>query len=94
MTNWVTIKVPEEARDKAREDPRTYGEILEAGCETATSTETEQTPERIAQEVANALDMAAFNGALSDEQANELIGRLDDLEAQLPRKVAEEVHSR
>jgi len=37
MTNdakeWVTIKVPEEQRDAARERPETYGEVLAAGVE-------------------------------------------------------------
>lgn len=33
MTEWVTIKVPEEVRDKAKGDPRPYHEILEAGLE-------------------------------------------------------------
>jgi len=28
---WVTIKVPKEIRDDAREDSRTYGEIMQAG---------------------------------------------------------------
>lgn len=31
MTEWVTIKVPAETRDKARDDPRTYEEILQDG---------------------------------------------------------------
>jgi len=30
---WVTIKVPKRVRDAAREDPRTYGEILRAGMD-------------------------------------------------------------
>jgi len=28
---WVTIKIPEPIRDKARTDNRTYGEIMQAG---------------------------------------------------------------
>lgn len=30
---WVTIKIPEDIRDDARDDPRTYGEIMEAGLD-------------------------------------------------------------
>jgi predicted nucleotidyltransferase len=28
---WVNIRIPETVRDDAREDPRTYGEIMRAG---------------------------------------------------------------
>jgi hypothetical protein len=31
---WVNIRIPEAVRDDAREDPRTYGEIMQAGLET------------------------------------------------------------
>ena len=31
---WVTIKIPEGVRDDARDDPRTYGEIMRDGLET------------------------------------------------------------
>ena len=30
---WVTVKVPREIRDDAREDKRTYGDIMQAGLE-------------------------------------------------------------
>jgi hypothetical protein len=30
---WVTIKVPKTVRDDAREDPRTYGEIMRDGMD-------------------------------------------------------------
>jgi hypothetical protein len=30
-TEWITIKIPEEIRDEARDDPRTYGEIMDSG---------------------------------------------------------------
>lgn len=34
MTNWVTIKIPEETRDDARDvDERTYGELMQLGIE-------------------------------------------------------------
>jgi archaellum component FlaC len=39
---WVTIKVPETVRDDAREDPRTYGEIMRAGTEGAPDFDLEQ----------------------------------------------------
>jgi len=34
---WVTVKVPKRVRDEAREDPRTYGEILRAGMDSDVS---------------------------------------------------------
>jgi len=30
---WVTVKIPECVRDTARDDPRTYGEIMRAGLD-------------------------------------------------------------
>jgi len=30
-TNWVTVKIPETVRNKARDDERTYAEIMEDG---------------------------------------------------------------
>lgn len=30
---WVTIKIPKAERDDARDDPRTYGEIMRAGLD-------------------------------------------------------------
>jgi len=35
--DWVTIKIPKKIRDKAKEDSDTYGEIMQAGLEGATS---------------------------------------------------------
>jgi len=31
--DWVTIKLPASVRDQARPDPRTYGEIMQAGLD-------------------------------------------------------------
>lgn len=38
-TNWVTIKIPEQIRDDARDDDRTYGEIMEDGLGSDNRTE-------------------------------------------------------
>lgn len=31
--DWVTVKIPEPVRDEAREDPRTYGDIMADGLD-------------------------------------------------------------
>lgn len=58
---WVTIKVPATVRDRAREDERTYAEIMRAGLDETATTEDrlaeridelhEQIPEQTAAEV-------------------------------------------
>lgn len=39
MTNWVTIKIPKETRDKAQEDSRTYEEIMKDGLDESPTVE-------------------------------------------------------
>ena len=46
---WVTVKLPKEIRDAARDDPRTYGEIMRAGLED-TLTPNAEIPEGVIQE--------------------------------------------
>lgn len=106
---WVTIKVPSDVRDDARDDPRTYGQVMRAGLENEPfadgdvgdlrpfggevpdlSGELEATKEDI-NELKDMIDSLAFDGGVLDGEAEEIMGRLDDLEARLPRKVAEEL---
>ena len=47
--------------------------------------------EEIAEELKGEIDTAAFNGGISDEQAERILGRLDDLEHTIPRKTVEEL---
>ena len=50
-----------------------------------------QESEDIAAEVQQAIDSMAFNGQMSDETADRIIKRIDDLENSLPNKVAGEL---
>lgn len=45
----------------------------------------------ITNELAQEIDALAFDGAMSDEKADKILGRLDDLENSIPRKTAEEL---
>lgn len=40
------------------------------------------------------VDSLAFDGAMSDDRADEIIARLNELESHLPEKVAEEMEGR
>ena len=46
---WVTVKLPKDIRDAARDDPRTYGEIMQAGLED-TPTPNAEIPEGVIRE--------------------------------------------
>lgn len=48
----------------------------------------------MAEETKDEIDSLAFNGQVSEETVRRIEKRIDDLESQLPRKVAEEVQSR
>jgi hypothetical protein len=45
----------------------------------------------LAREIETMIDTAAYNGGISEERAGEILGRIDDLEARLPRKIKEEL---
>ena len=71
---WVTIKIPEGVRDDARDDPRTYGEIMRDGLET---TETPDEPESVdtealGREVARQIDYAHLSDRVSEQVTREL----------------------
>jgi len=86
VTEWVTIKVPAETRDKARDDPRTYEEILQAGLQS-------EPPEDFGLVRRKSKTEAQCDGVDVDEQAiaNAVTS---DLLASLPSKVAEEMEGR
>jgi len=51
----------------------------------------EPSADAIADQLRQEIDSLAVNGAVHDEEAEQIIRRIDDLESQLPRKVAEEL---
>jgi len=88
---WVTIKIPEETRDKAKEDSRTYGEVMEDGLRSDNTTTTEVVD---AQEVINTIATTADEtGRVDDDSiAREVVQQLDY--AQLANAVAKELEGR
>lgn len=88
--NWVTIKVPEEVRDEARDDDRTYGEIMQAGLGTH-PVESDVPVDEIAEELKAEIDSLTFSGAVFEEEAERIMDRIDDLQSQVPKDVAEEL---
>lgn len=85
-----------EKLQRVRDDEyRSWDEFLKVLAELyeQQNTEVEKIDDRVAEleEAIGGVDSLAFNGQISDEKAQQIMHRLDDLEAQLPRKVAEEL---
>jgi argininosuccinate lyase len=78
-TNWVTVKLPEETRDKAQKDPRTYGEVMEDGLQVSLSADSEDA-ESVVQELEARIDSLAFDGAISEDEAQQMLSSLQTLE--------------
>lgn len=89
---WVTIKIPEDVRDDAREDPRTYEAIMRDGLDDGDYPADELTldVDDLASEIA---DRVEDTGGVGPEQvAREVSRRLDY--AQVANAVADEVEGR
>jgi len=83
-TNWVTVKLPEETRDKAQNDPRTYGEVMEVGLQVSLSADSEDA-ESVVQELEARIDSLAFDGAISEDEAQQMMSSLQTLEKRTGR---------
>ena len=73
---WVTIKIPEGVRDDARDDPRTYGEIMRDGLldgDVSGASEAEK-------QLAEAWDTAA-RGGIPDDDLREQLDRIESAAA-------------
>lgn len=86
MTEWRTLRVTEsayrKAKDQKEEHGRTWSQQLVA----------EETVEVVeVDDIVDRIDTPGFGGAISDEKAKEILGKLDDLRAELPRETAKEV---
>lgn len=93
MTNskeWVTIKLPKEIRDKAREDPRTYGQIMQAGLENEPFAENAVDVDELASQLA---DRVETTGGIGPEQIAREVSKSIDY-AELANKTAEELEGR
>jgi hypothetical protein len=101
--NWKTLRVPPEAYDRAKEQKekhgRTWGEQLV--CDNPTTTEVvdaAEIVERLSQtsdvdtaEIADAVADRLGTGSDVQLDTADIIGRIEDLENTLPRKVASEL---
>lgn len=89
--NWKTLRVPKAAWETAKEQKvaagRTWGEQIVRPDGDNASTDTAEVVEELKQEV----EHLANSGAVFDEEAERIIGRIEDLESQLPKKIAEEL---
>jgi hypothetical protein len=97
MTEWVTVKVPASDRDECKEirpDSATFGDCLVAGAKLLSGGEGVQEapkdfqpvgsadPNELVDAIAAEIDTAAFDGGMSDEKADRILRRLDDLETE------------
>jgi len=90
-TNWVTVKIPETVRDAAREDNRTYAEIMQDGLseiDTQNSPNADLDIDALGDSIRDQLSMANEPGVQLDvdqlfNQLDTLEGRLKDLETQV-----------
>lgn len=86
MTEWVTIKIPEQTRDEAREDSRTYEQIMKDGLgKPALDRNGDVDADVIAEELKNTISMANEPGVELDTER--IINRVDDLETELKREI-------
>ncbi len=80
-TEWVTIKIPEEIRQEAKADSRTYGEIMQAGLESIkTGQENPHIPEDYAERLNN---IDVFEGEIEVEpliDTEAIVEKLDRIE--------------
>jgi hypothetical protein len=89
---WVTIKVPQAVRDEARDDPRTYGQVLRAGLEhepfggSITDADVERLIDTIAAE-------ADGQGRVDDSELAREVARQMDY-GELANAVADELEAR
>lgn len=94
-TEWVTVKIPEEVRDAAREDERTYGEVMEAGldAEGTHGTEVYQVgDDDPAMQFDEVLDASKADIPDAEEIAREVARHFDY--AEVATKTADEVEGR
>ena len=94
---YTAIRVSKEAREAAeasKKDGETWDEYVrrctENPPEVKEYVESDCDPTQIADAIKNDLSMAADPGVDEEKIVNEVCKRLDDLESQLPKKVAEE----
>lgn len=82
---WVTIKIPKAVRDDAREDPRTYGEIMRAGLDSS-DPEFDLKEEAFFERLSALEDVAGHNNIQREEfrrHLKELNDKIDGIEQTL-----------
>jgi hypothetical protein len=98
MTDWTSLSVTEEQKEvleEAKPEGMTMGVFLVKSItddiETHSNADVAIDTNEIVAELEQAIDSMAFSGAISDEKADEILGRLDDIESNIPAKTAQEV---
>jgi len=103
MTDYKTLRVPvsawEEAKTQKEDHDRTWGEQIVRVEDSSTpdngdsTTVVEANPEKVAEQVVELLVTELGDGSYPNDERNyePVLNRLDDLEAELPRKVATEL---
>jgi len=84
---WVTIKVPKEIRDKAKEADGTYGELLESGIgskDVGDSETNDETIYNMRDEIIGAIN-ATSGDVATTEDLQHLTKQLDELGNQVDR---------
>jgi hypothetical protein len=76
---WVTVKIEEPVRDKAKDDPRTYTQIMQAGLDNEPMAEVSPEVSLDVDTVANALKETL--GDVDAELSDEIQQQLDRIEA-------------
>lgn len=84
---WVTIKIPKAERDDAREDDRTYGEIMRAGLNDDRVTTTGEDPLAMYEDFRDVVQEAV------QEALPERTGAVE-LEATSVKEIADEIEGR
>jgi len=92
--DYKTMRVPEDAYEAAKDSKRdgeTWGQFLQRCTNTPPEFREYVEVDDVVGELVAEIDSMAFNGQVSDDRADEIIGRLEDLENTIPRRVAEEL---
>lgn len=86
---WVTIKIPKETRDAAREDSRTYGEVMADGLD---KNAMQESPEGIEKMMGGDIkeEIERVRAIVENHTTNEPV----TLEATEYRKIADELEGR
>lgn len=79
-TEWVTIRIPERVRKPAKDDPRTYGEIMADGLDESPGESIDVDTEAVVEEIKNDLSMVADPAVPEDDLVEDIAERVETME--------------